>query len=425
MSTHYSLDRESFENFLANAVAVQKSGLDTRSLSAIIEIQQFMACDEFDLDRLMQMIADRVLQLFNASGTAIALLDSNELVYRAGAGNAAKELGRRVAAVLNVCSSHDVRKEILRVENADTDTRVEAEICRQFGAISLLMLAICENCSLVGVLEVRFDHAHSFTHREIHVCRLMVGTLEEGMVRRPHRTEDQEATGANEQIDYAQVSSPRDPAERAVNPSSISSDAVEQNASPGQNLTNKGGFFSYRAVVIREIDSLGTSLRTALSSTANTTGNANSWFVGAVLTAAALLGIITWVSNVTHPSALTKGLSVPTQLDTGQSVPAKPLVPNDKSDPLTNGHHERTKGRPGFRRLQIGPNEVDYIAEDVTIRQFTITPTKPQLRSGVKEVNFGDNVTVRHFAEAAPLAPQLPSTLQIKPSTKRSVSPPQ
>jgi hypothetical protein len=44
---------------------------------------------------------------------------------------------------------------------------------------------------------------------------------------------------------------------------------------------------------------------------------------------------------------------------------------------------------------------VDYLAEDVTIRRFTATSAPPPIRSGVREVNFGDDVTVRYFAKAA------------------------
>jgi hypothetical protein len=48
-----------------------------------------------------------------------------------------------------------------------------------------------------------------------------------------------------------------------------------------------------------------------------------------------------------------------------------------------------------IRRLRIGPNEVDYIAEDVTIRYFTSRPTRPKTRINANEVNISDDVTVR------------------------------
>ena len=144
MKTRYSIDQESFQIFLANAFAVQESGLDPESLSALIEIQRFMASEEFDLNRAMQMIAERALGVRHASGVAVALLEANknELVYRAGSGSAANDVGRRVPAVLSASSPQENRREILRVENAETDKRIDAEICRQFGAMALLMVPI-------------------------------------------------------------------------------------------------------------------------------------------------------------------------------------------------------------------------------------------------------------------------------------------
>src|ERR1700757_90961 len=162
MSSHVSLDRESFQNFLANAFAVQNSGLNRQLLSALIEVQHFIAKDEFTVDRALDLIADRALKVCNASGIAIALLEANQLVYRAGSGIAATDVGRHVPAVLSGCAPSKAGVEILRVENAQTDSRIEAEICRQFGATSLLILPIYRAQAVAGVLQVHFSEAHSF-----------------------------------------------------------------------------------------------------------------------------------------------------------------------------------------------------------------------------------------------------------------------
>jgi len=53
---------------------------------------------------------------------------------------------------------------------------------------------------------------------------------------------------------------------------------------------------------------------------------------------------------------------------------------------------------PGFRRVQVGPDEVDYVAEDVTMRVFGSSPKTRPSRGWSKEVEVGDDVTVRYFA---------------------------
>jgi hypothetical protein len=65
-------------------------------------------------------------------------------------------------------------------------------------------------------------------------------------------------------------------------------------------------------------------------------------------------------------------------------------------------------GTPGpeFKRVRVGPNEVDYVAEDVTIRHFTPTLARPQTRLAYKEVHFGPDVTIRYFASNPEVAPR-------------------
>jgi signal transduction histidine kinase len=53
---------------------------------------------------------------------------------------------------------------------------------------------------------------------------------------------------------------------------------------------------------------------------------------------------------------------------------------------------------PAFRRVQFGRNEVDYVAEDVTVRHFLARPAGTPVRSVWKQVAIGEDVTVRYFS---------------------------
>jgi hypothetical protein len=64
-------------------------------------------------------------------------------------------------------------------------------------------------------------------------------------------------------------------------------------------------------------------------------------------------------------------------------------------------------GAPGpeFRRVRVGPNEIDYIAEDVTIRQFVPTLARQRAPRTYKEVQMGTDVTIRYFSSTLTIAP--------------------
>ena len=55
--------------------------------------------------------------------------------------------------------------------------------------------------------------------------------------------------------------------------------------------------------------------------------------------------------------------------------------------------------------MRVGQHEVDYLADDVTVRHFTDQPAAPRLNNASQQVNFGDDVTVSYFAPKR-LAPQ-------------------
>jgi hypothetical protein len=68
-----------------------------------------------------------------------------------------------------------------------------------------------------------------------------------------------------------------------------------------------------------------------------------------------------------------------------------------------------------FRRRWVAPNEVDYVADDVTVRIFNPAPKSRPTKRWDKEVNIGDDVTVRYFAGHDSLAETIaPSSVASK-----------
>jgi GAF domain len=384
MSVHSNLDRDAFQSFLANAYAMQTSGLDTRSLSALVEMQQFITGDEFELHRAMLMMAEHVVKVCNASGGAIALLEGNELVYRAGSGSAANDVGRHVPAVLSVCAS-DARKEILKVENAECDSRVEAEVCRQFGVSSILMLPIYKKQVLVGVLQVQFTDAHAFLDRELRAYRLMLNLLEDAILRE----QNQQPSGASitvEQIARDSVHSQESQSTKAATPLVV---AVGQTLRAADNLRKRAKKLNWKMASLsdpgiwKQIDRLA---------------KAQFWQVATCVAVSVMLAIATWTVYRSHSAATTTVPALSTDRVSRQELPGKLLSAGMKEEQLGNGAKLTTAKASAFKRVRIRPDEVDYLAEDVTIRTFSAIPRIHDLEN---EMRIGDDVTVRYFAPAA------------------------
>lgn len=61
---------------------------------------------------------------------------------------------------------------------------------------------------------------------------------------------------------------------------------------------------------------------------------------------------------------------------------------------------------PAFKRVRVGSNEVDYVAEDVTIRHFINRSAGKQVRSGARTKSLGTDVTIRYFSKASMILSQ-------------------
>jgi hypothetical protein len=415
MSSHASLDRESFQSFLANAFAVQSSGLNRQLLSALIEVQHFITKDEFTVDRALVLIADRALKVCNASGIAIALLEANQLVYRAGSGIAATDVGRHVPAVLSGCTPSKAGVEILRVENAQTDSRIEAEICRQFGATSLLILPIYRAQAVAGVLQVHFIEAHTFSDEEVRTYRLMAGLVEEAMLRNVRRSPKEPA---REPVIVVPAMTQNRSQERV---SSLQDDSfVPAEPKPGppfrEHVTTASTIFKStisKSSIFDKWSSIAIQWR------AYRPPLGKLWQIGAAVTAVMSFVLAILLAHGHHPAPTITGTALSAPSDSAGSIPEKPLSPGSPIDRLqraTHGLKDTIAPSPAFRRVRVGPDEVDYIAEDVTIRNFTNIPPGHQARSKLKEVNIGQDVTVRYFARPSTVSRIVPAPLPTQTS---------
>jgi putative methionine-R-sulfoxide reductase with GAF domain len=367
MTAHSTPDPESFQRLLSNAFDVQESGMDTKSLSAIVELQRSIATRELDVDGAMDLIAVRAQNIANATGIAIGLLQGDQLVYRAGSGSAETYVGQRVMATLCVPAHNAARREILRVENAQSDARIEAAICRQFGARSLLILPIYHDRTVVGVLDVLFTVEHAFQYREVHSYWLMAALVGEAMSYAA-RPEQEKALAADpstmrRSIKLACGSSIGEPGKVAA-------------------LSELAWVASKRA---KRVPSYKGRWETAVAF-------------------AAVLVIASWIGYRDRRSGSPLGASTLQGANALQQqmpfVPAKRALVNSTAKPKTAGLEEEEKkaARTAPQRVLDRNSLVRYFSEDVTVRYFAPQPAPQRVLDRNSLVrHISEDVTVRYF----------------------------
>jgi hypothetical protein len=381
MSYLSTIDRESFQRLLANAYAVQQSQLDSQSLSAIVELQRVITRGTLDLDAALHLIVHRAQDVAQSTGTAIGLLKGNRLVYRAGSGSAAAYIGRSVTASLVVSADSKTNCEILRVENAEADGRIEAAICRQFGAKSLLILLICHDHAVAGVLEIFFGEAHAFQDSEVRTYRLMAGLVEEAISHAEQLEQNKTVVHIppqREKIVRNDVSTPTTAFRHSILRPGVAK------AAPAEPMVSQPALMATMAMRLSE----------------HVSGYKRSWSVasGAIV----VLVVTGLIANSYRRPASALEPSARSTITGQQSpvLPAKELTVKGASD-LRTAPVPRAGARAAGttpRRVRVGENEVDYIKDDVTVRYFTRQPGPHRARVGKSEVAYiGDDVTVRYF----------------------------
>jgi len=397
MSGHSSLDREAFQMLLASAFAIQESGISKQSLSALVEIHNSITRHERQFEGILALIADRARMVANATGIAIGILTRDQLVYRAGSGCAAGYVGRQVTAVLGLSAHSGARKEILRVENAETDGRIEAAICREREAKALLMIPIYRERVVAGVLEVLFSDPHTFDDPEMHTYRLMAGLVEEA------RPSD---------IQLGKKDAP------ATQPLAVQHSMV-QTLSPGQGFCREdkpasklsdAQLFGSPTVVPGTRSTLcppAKDVRTTRRPAKRPSPHSPRWTVGAAAVVI-ILGVAAWIS-LDHRAPSTMEGSVRSNAPNQVLKPSAKIFPPKRASQrqAASGAREYTsKARSPFKRVRVGPKEVDYIAEDVTIRHFTTKAAASHAPAVNKQFDIGDDVTVRIFTDAPAVSPK-------------------
>jgi len=143
----------------------------TSALAAVAAISREVAALGADVDAALQLIADRALGLTRATGAAIALAGSENMICRASSGSDAPPVG----AMLQIGSGFSgecVRTgHLLHCEDSETDSRVDQQSCKALGVRSMIAAPVRTNGDVVGLLEVFSPQAHIFTNSDKDILR--------------------------------------------------------------------------------------------------------------------------------------------------------------------------------------------------------------------------------------------------------------
>jgi putative methionine-R-sulfoxide reductase with GAF domain len=134
-----------------------------------------------DLEAALQLLAERAQYITGASGAAIALLEDSGMICRASAGPSAPELGAEVQMKSGLTGESVRTRQVLRCDDAETDSRVNRESCRALGIKSVMVVPLIREKEVIGVFELLADRAHAFEERDITALERLAEMVQTGL----------------------------------------------------------------------------------------------------------------------------------------------------------------------------------------------------------------------------------------------------
>jgi len=158
------------------ALAAKQPGFDAGAPAP-----EFNEQEQFVLDEVLQLVAERAISITGADGLAIALAENNEIVLRAAAGTVRPDVGARIdrdSAFSGACFQ---QARVVCCDDTETDARVNLQACRKLGARSMVAVPLCGRRRVIGLLEAFAAWPFGFNDSDVRnltlLAELVVGAL--------------------------------------------------------------------------------------------------------------------------------------------------------------------------------------------------------------------------------------------------------
>ena len=180
------------------ALASRRNGFEATAIAT-----EFEHGEQFVLDEVLQLVAERAIAITGADGLGIALAENNEIVLRASAGAIKPDVGQRIQRDSAFSGACFRTAQIIRCDDSETDERVNLYACRQLGARSMVAVPLCGRQRVIGLLEAFSADPFGFNDSDVRslelLAELILGAL---------KPEDEDRFAESAQVAEAELAAP-------------------------------------------------------------------------------------------------------------------------------------------------------------------------------------------------------------------------
>lgn len=162
---------------------VAPSAQSPENLALLDLLREAVATGSKSTDAILRAVAEAAGVLSGAHGTALALRQEGVIVCRARSGDIAPALGSPLSADSGISGECLRTATILVCRDADTDDRVDPEVCRSLGVRSIAVVPLRGRIGMIGILEAFSARAGAFEKQQIDCLRALAEIAESAYER--------------------------------------------------------------------------------------------------------------------------------------------------------------------------------------------------------------------------------------------------
>ena len=213
-TTPYAEERPAPQNALQTLLAFSALHEQVRRRKALASkhpafdskapVAEFEPEEQFVLDEVLQLVAERAVSITGADGLAIALAENNEIVLRAAAGTIRPDVGARIdrdSAFSGACFR---TAQVVNCDDTETDPRVNLQACRKLGARSMVAVPLCGRRRVIGLLEAFSSWPFGFNDSDVRNLTLLAE-----LVLAALKPEDEDRFASSAQVAVKKLEPPK------------------------------------------------------------------------------------------------------------------------------------------------------------------------------------------------------------------------
>lgn len=129
--------------------------------------------EQFVLDEVLQLVAERARSLTGADGVAIALAESDAIICHGSTGKIAPDPGVRLDPTAGFSGACLSSGQIVRCDDSEIDSRVDPLACRNLGARSMVAVPLLAKDTVIGLIEAFSAEPYGFDDGNVRSLSLL------------------------------------------------------------------------------------------------------------------------------------------------------------------------------------------------------------------------------------------------------------